>query len=286
MRNREFDRMIRRRTAEEKMKLSDAAQEHFCDALDHARIRQVRQETKATPQKHRIAWILSLECIVAAVLMFLILPARDVTDQGFAPQKSQQEISATMVPVTQTAGAYAPEVSFEVAEGDGASRLLGSFSNQTEDIWLVEWSAQLQNDPAKSSGLIWLEPGVECTEELVWLCKDEKAMIDLNYCGYRVAAKMLHWLDGELLEPGMEGYVDQQSLMEDAFAAKALILAPGIWENGQAGTMRILLPDSWRAAHPEQSEIGYYLEQGILEDGSALCAGNAQIRIGTSETGI
>ena len=279
MKNREFDRMIRARASAEEIKLSPLAQEHFQEGMDNARIHQARQNLQKPRKKSRIAWILSAECIVAAVLVFLFLPARDVTDQGLLPQESRQAISATMVPITQPLSARAPEVRFDaVAEKDG-TKLYGSLANRTDDIWLVEWSAQMEEDQAEANGLIWLEPGVECSECLVQLEAQREINLSVEYRGYRVAAKMLHWMDGDPLHPGEEGYEDQQSLMMDAFAAQALILAPGGWENGQAGAMNLPMPESWHAENPDGSAVAYYLKQGMLEDGSALCGGTERMEL-------
>lgn len=271
MNDHEFDRMIHKRITEEKTELTLSAQENFRDAMDEARIHQARQRNK---KKKTIAWIVSLECIAAAALMLFLLPARDLTDQGLLPQQSQQEISATMVPVTQPEKPLAPTVSMEAAAVNGAASLWFDLQNHSDDIWLIECVTQAQGDAAENVRLIWLEPGAECRETLIWTNAGEEISISAQYHGLRVMADMLHWLDGEPLSLAEERYQEQQSLMEAAFAARALILSPGEWENGKGGVMNLLLPESWKQANPGQSTVAYYLDQGMLEDGSKLCGGS------------
>lgn len=274
-----FDLQMKKCAQAEEMRLKPDAEERFREAMDEARIASAKIENAKPRRKNRLVWLVSAECIVAAVLLFALLPARDVTDQALIPQETQAALSAQMVPITQPRKAHAPQVRFKGVSISGEGSLYASFQNDTDDTWLVEWSAQRKGDEAQSGGLIWLEPGAECGEHFVWLDAGDEAEITARYRGLRVQDKVLHWMDGELLHPGEEGYAGQQSLMEDAFAAGALILAPGDWENGQAGAMRLLMPASWEAAHPEKAALDYYLEQGVLIEESALCSGEETLRL-------
>ena len=78
--------------------------------------------------------------------------------------------------------------------------------------------------------------------------------------GYRVDADVLHWMDGDWLRPGEEGYAAQQALITDAYENGALVLAPGNWENGMAGPMALVLPD----ALGNISSLETYLAAGLI----------------------
>lgn len=272
-----FDEKIRSRAQAEKMRLTVDAEERFRDGMEEAHIACAQCDVQKPGKKKALIWLVSAECILAALLIFALLPARDVTDQAGFPQETQAAISAAMQPVTL------PQVSFEGAALNGEVSLYGAFRNQSDDIWLVEWTAQFHGDAAQSQGLIWLEPGAECTERIAWKKADGETVITAAYRGLRVDARVLHWTEGGLLAPEEEGYQEQQSLLEDAFAAQALILLPGAWENGQAGPMQLVLPDRYRQEHPQQSAVEYYLSMGILKDQSALCSGEESIRLVNAE---
>ena len=274
-----FDQEMKKRAQAEEMHLQPDAEDRFREAMDAARIAAAQRQAEKPKRKKGLVWLVSVECIAAAVLAFALLPVRDMTDQGLIPLETQQAISATMVPVTQPQRALAPQVQFEGVSISGETSLYASFRNDTDEIWLVEWSAQIRGDAAQASGLIWLEPGTECMEQLVCLDVDKEAEITARYRGLRVQARVLHWMDGETLLPGAEGYADQQSLMEDSFAAGALILAPGDWQNGQAGVMRLPLPE---AHQMEDSAVAYYLRQGVLEE-STLCSGAETLHLTSVE---
>ena len=108
-----------------------------------------------------------------------------------------------------------------------------------------------------------LEPGASCTDRAAWPAEGEEAPA-WRYTAYRVAAGVLHWMDGDWLRPGEDGYAAQQELITDAYENGALVLAPGDWENGMAGEMALVLPD----AMGNVSALETYLTAGLLVEES------------------
>lgn len=263
--NRKFDEDMRLRAAKEQAELTPQAQEHFRDAIESARAVMPKPD-RATLNGWKLA---ALPWVAVGVIMLLLIPRQDVTDQGRIAQMPQEEISATMTPVTQPQYARAPQVRFDASMLKEEMRVDGNFQNDTQDIWLVGWKAQISGDHAAVSRLLWLEPGAECEDSVMW--QPQEAMeVSWEYTGWRVTAKMLHWVEGDVLTSGAEGYEEQQALMCDAMDAGALILAAGEWENGKAGAMQLPLPEGCGV----ENALLYYEEKGMLEDGSALCSGS------------
>ena len=114
--------------------------------------------------------------------------------------------------------------------------------NPSDEIWLMEWQTPDDRE------LIWLEPGAECE----WRTDAARA----QWKGYRVTSDFLHWMDTDADE------AEQQELMADAFTNGAMILAPGEWENGEAGAMNLPLPNG-----VEGDAVEIYLKSGDLTDG-------------------
>lgn len=265
MNKRTFDEQMKTRAAAEEMSLRAQVQERFADAADLARVHPADSPVR---RSWKVRTLLALECAAAIALVLFLWPRQDVTDQDLL---SQQDISSAMVPVTQPQYAKAPKVDFIVDAGQTIV-LKTDVKNETDAIWLVEWQGQMKDDSASASQLLWMEPGTKCTERAWWQA-DGNIKLDMSYRGYRVTARVLHWMDGEWLKEDEEGYAEQQSLIEAAFEAEALILAPGIWLNGKAGPMRLVLPARYQKEHPNVTPLNYYLEKGMLKDEYLLCSG-------------
>lgn len=177
------------------------------------------------------------------------------------------EIPTAFLPLSEPSSPAAPQVSVTSRFTANAVMLKAAWRNQTKDIWLVTWQALLSGTEAPLQAptpLIWLEPGTECEDEALYPSDAPTAApVRYAYQGYRVSAEVLFWID-ELIPPEGEDYAEQQALFEDAFAANALLIAPQAWANGEAGGMTLVLPQSYAEAHPEQSPLDYYLENGLL----------------------
>ena len=169
MNKRWFDQEMRKRAQGEHMSLVSDAEERFGDAMDAARM---HKPEKSHGQKWKLRAVLALECAVAITLVLFFWPRRDVTDQS----PMQQEVP--MVPVTQPRYAKAPEVDFSVEAGQTLT-LHTSMRNDTEDIWLVEWQAEMKGDSAAASQLVWMEPGTEFSGRAWWQANGN---IELKMC--------------------------------------------------------------------------------------------------------
>lgn len=215
-------------------------------------------------------------CMAALVLLLAQPPAED--RHGLSSIVSPA-ITQTVLPLAQQEYQEAPTVTADAQLALDWARIQATLKNDTRDIWLVAWQADMDGLPIEQPDLlIWLEPGAACTDRATWAALngvfETPARINWSYTGYRVTADVLHWMDGDWLTPSQEGYERQQALIKDAFENDALILSPGRWENGEAGEMDLVLPDAYLAAHPEQTALAYYLEKGMLEQASAeLCSG-------------
>ena len=252
-----FDRRMRQKAQGENWQLKQDAQERLGEALDRARMQPSKpSRDRASAMGWKLA---ALPWAVVGVIMLLLIPRQDVTDQGLAPQPAQQEISAAMQPAAQYA--RKPDVWFEASYINEEVRVDASFRNDTQDIWIVEWNAKLQDDDAAAGSLIWLEPGAECEDAIIWQTSEDAVDVEWQHACWRVTAKVLHWVEGDVLTPGQDGYEDQQSLMKDAMEAGALILAPEEWANGEAGRMRLPMPKGYE----KENILQYYFETGALE---------------------
>lgn len=271
MKNREWDDALRRRARDEMWKLTPEAEARFQAAEARGRREAARPRAERKKRLPAFAWLVAAECVLA--LLLILWPARDRV-RGPLPAARDAE---SMQPVTQGQQALAPGVDLyaTLLEGQEA-RVEGRFANETDEIWLVEWFSQLEGKQPERR-LLWLEPGASCEDAMAWGTARAGQALQWSYRGYRVTADVLHWLDGERLAPGDEEYAAQQDLMEAAFEADALILAPGDWPGGQAGEMDLLLPDAYLAEHPGESPLGYYLDKGMVESAFDLCQGEGSV---------
>lgn len=270
MKKTNWDDSLRRRAQKEAWALTPEAEARFRSAAARAR----RENAQPKPDKRRFrtfVWVTAAECALA--LLLILWPARDAV-RGPLPTVTE---SPAMHPVTQGQQALSPRVRLDATllEG-GEARVEGSFANETGEIWLIEWRSE-REDGTSDSHLLWLEPGASCTDAMSWGTAQADSTLRWSYRGYRVTAAVLHWLDGERLAPRDADYADQQELLEAAFEADALILSPGVWPNGQAGEMTLLLPDAYLAAHPQESPLDYYLRKGMVQDASDLCRGEGSV---------
>lgn len=271
MKNREWDDALRRRARDEMWKLTPEAEARFQAAEARGRREAARPRAERKKRLPAFAYLVAAECALA--LLLILWPARDRV-RGPLPAARDAE---SMQPVTQGKQALAPRVDLyaTLLEGQEA-RVEGRFANETDEIWLVEWFSQLEGKQPERR-LLWLEPGASCEDAMAWGTARAGQALQWSYRGYRVTADVLHWLDGERLAPGDEEYAAQQDLMEAAFEADALILAPGDWPGGQAGEMDLLLPDAYLAEHPGESPLGYYLDKGMVESAFDLCQGEGSV---------
>lgn len=271
MKNREWDDALRRRARDEVWKLTPEAEARFQAAEARGRREAARPRAARKRRLPAFAWLVAAECALA--LLLILWPARD---RVRGPLPAAQDVES-MQPVTQGQQALAPRVDLRATLLEGReARADGSFVNETDEIWLIEWVSQLEGQQPRHR-LLWLEPGASCEDAMTWGTAREGQTLRWSYRGYRVTADVLHWLDGDPLAPGEEGYDDQQDLMEEAHEAEALILAPGDWPGGQAGEMDLLLPDAYLAAHPGESALGYYLDKGMVEAAFDLCQGEGSV---------
>lgn len=260
MRKQSWDEALRRRAREEGTRLTPEAEARFAEAMARGRRVETRQEA---PKRRSWSWALAAGCALA--LLMLMWPVRDRVNGWPAPRE------ADIVPITHNR-ALAPVVRLDATLLEGA-RVSGSFANDTEEIWLIEWTGQADETEAQTH-LLWLEPGASCEDGMD--APEGTQTLRWSYRGYRVTAKMLHWLDA--------GDADErQEMMEAAFEAEALILSPGDWENGEAGEMALPLPDSYLAAHPETDALAYYQEKGILTAAFDLCQGENSVTLPEAE---
>ena len=251
-----FDEQIRAMVQKEHWKASSRAQSRLLDVVERTQNARQRSPSEARWRLPVIA--VSLAC--AASLLLLSFPRPDVQLNGTPTEK---ETSAVLSQGNRMA--IRPEVELRVRVSGDIMRAEATFSNHTEDIWLLEWSARslnTENEEYQTRPLIWLEPGVTFTDSLEWPFEQQKqAVAEWNCTPYRVTAQILHWMDGAHLQPEEEGYEAQQDLMLEAWKAKALILLPGEWPGGQAGEMQLLLPDT----QMQEDALAYYTETGALE---------------------
>ena len=178
----------------------------------------------------------------------------------------------------QTASALAPQAEAAALPERGVWRAEARFFNDTQDIWLVSWSVDTASEMLEPPDeLIWLEPGASCVDQAAWPVEGEPEQPVWRYTAYRVTADVLHWMDGDWLRPGEDGYAAQQALITDAYENGALVLAPGNWENGMAGPMALVLPD----ALGNVSALETYLAAGLIvqESGGAGQMGESLAQI-------
>ena len=261
MQHQTFDEKMRLRAQNERFTPSARAQQKLEEAMRKGAIGMAKEE------RHRQRWPRAAAfAALAAMMLLMVVMERPPNDQwDKRAVLSAQEISATPLPVT------VPEGELHMTVENRMLRAEANFSNHTGDIWLIQWNAEPSTSVERISAptdLIWLETGITFTDTASWKMfsqwEEQSAQSEWGYTGHRVDAKVLHWIEGEWLLPGEEGYEEQQMLIEDAFANGALILAPGDWPEGTSGEMQLVLPDSYQREHPEMDALSYYTLNGML----------------------
>lgn len=300
-----FDEALRRRAQREKSALSTQAEERVARAIregqaraaSHARAQGERDkaafvwpgEEWQAPHKprRRITRLIPLitgaaACLTAMVLWAARTPVDRVhesaTDTGLSTHNAAFETVLPLADGTDGASALAPQAGAAALPERGVWRAEARFFNDTQDIWLVSWSVDTASEMLEPPDeLIWLEPGASCVDQAAWPVEGEQEQPVWRYTAYRVTADVLHWMDGDWLRPGEDGYAAQQALITDAYENGALVLAPGNWENGMAGPMALVLPD----ALGNVSALETYLAAGLIvqESGGAGQMGESLAQI-------
>lgn len=299
-----FDEALRRRAQRERLEPPAQADDRVARAIREGRARAAAphsgvkdmtetlnwpDERQRTPPKPRLRAVRlvplltgAAACLAAVALWAVRTPVDRVlqttSDAGPAARRTAFE---TVLPLSDgengTSG-LAPQGEAHAASERGVWRAETRFFNDTQDIWLVSWAVDTAADMLESPDeLIWLEPGASCTDYAAWPVEGEQETPTWQYTAYRVDADVLHWMDGDWLRPGEEGYAAQQALITDAYENGALVLAPGNWENGMAGPMALVLPD----ALGNISSLETYLAAGLIVQESG---GSGQMRV-EMETG-
>jgi len=264
--HKDFDQRMRNRAAQEPIRLKPEADIHFEQAMARARTQPAEEAHSKRHWGWKLGALLAVQCtLVLAILWFV--PAQDRV-KGILPMDTPTLVSNEILPLVQ--GEPAPQAQVDAVYTQQGFQVVGSFRNQADDIWLIGWSAQTGD--RRTGDLLWLEPGAACVQHTLWQDLPGKVELNWQYQGYRVTADVLHWVDSEAEE------ADQQMLIEDAFACGALLLLPGDWENGAAGPMQLLLPESYQQQNPEVTPLDYYLQQGLIQAEEGLCSakGSAQ----------
>ena len=298
-----FDEALRRRAQRERLEPPVQADDRVARAIregraraaaPHAGVKDMTEtlnwpdERQRTPPKPRLRAVRlvplltgAAACLAAVALWAVRTPVDRVlqttSDAGPAARRTAFE---TVLPLSDgengTSG-LAPQGEAHAASERGVWRAETRFFNDTQDIWLVSWSVDTAADMLESPDeLIWLEPGASCTDYAAWPVEGEQETPTWQYTAYRVDADVLHWMDGDWLRPGEEGYAAQQALITDAYENGALVLAPGNWENGMAGPMALVLPD----ALGNISSLETYLAAGLIVQESG---GSGQMGKGFAE---
>lgn len=260
MNHQTFDERVCTKAHNESFTPSAEAQQHLRQAMRKG-ASVMGGKTSRFSWKKAVAYA-AVAAMAAAVFLAFQPPAdqwnRSVLTSG-------QEAVATPIPVT------IPEAFFETSVSSRMLHTKATFANHTGDIWLIKWNAEPTvsvQQTKEPTDLIWLETGITFTDDTSWKLaggwNEQTLETEWDYIAYRVADKMLHWIEGEWLLPGSEGYEEQQMLIEDAFVNGALILAPGDWPEGTSGEMQLVLPDSFSREHPEMDALSYYAQKGLL----------------------
>lgn len=256
-------------TFDERMRKQVQAESFTPSAHAQQRLQQAMRKGASVMGRNtgRIAWRrIMAYAVVAAMAAAVILVIQPPSDQWNRSAVTSEHLTApTPIPVT------VPEAFFEVSVSNRMLSTKATFSNHTGDIWLIKWNAEptiSAQDTKEPTDLIWLETGITFTDDASWKLaggwNEQTLATEWDYTAYRVADRMLHWIEGEWLLPGSEGYEEQQMLIEDAFVNGALILSPGDWPDGTSGEMQLVLPDSFQKEHPEMDPLTYYAQKGLL----------------------
>lgn len=266
MKDNRFDEWIRHKAQKEAFTPTLEAETKLTQAI---RAGGSQWPSKARKTASSMHWLAAGAAAVAAVLVLLLFTPFSDSRMGME-QLTAAQPAFTPVPVTL------PEVFLEAHQHGSRLDTAAAFSNHTGDLWIIRWNLALEREghsvrelPAE---MIWLETGITFTDNETFFFEagdwPDGVRLQCGYQAYRVTAKMLHWMDGEWLRPGQDGYEEQQSLMESAVAAGALILYPGEWPEGSSGEMKLLLPDSAPKSSPEEI-LGYYVQNGMLEEAAS-----------------
>lgn len=258
--NQTFDKRMRKQAQSESFTASARSQQLLKQAM-------LKGASSMGGKHSGAAWrrILAYTAVaaMAVAVIYMIQPPSDRWSRSAIT--SEHETIPTPVPVT------VPEADFELSVANRMLQAQATFSNHTGDIWLLHWNAEPQvgvQRVKEATDLIWLETGISFTDEASWKLaggwQEQPVEAEWDYTAYRVADKLLHWVEDEWLLPGSEGYEEQQMLIEDAFVNGALILSPGDWPEGTSGEMQLVLPDSFQKEHPEMDALSYYVQTGIL----------------------
>lgn len=260
MNHQAFDARMKQRAQKEVLTASAEAQQRFQLAMQ-AGAQRMKQGRGQRSWQRVLAVSTAVAMIAAAI--FLIQPPSDQFNRSAV--SSDQTIWNTPVPVT------VPECTVGITVSNRTLHAEATLSNHTGDIWLMQWEAQPMGNVQKlagPTGLIWLETGITFTDHASWKLtggwEEQPAQAQWAFTGYRVEEKLLHWIEGEWLMPGSDGYEEQQMLIEDAFANGALILAPGDWPEGTSGEMQLVLPDRFQQENPSMDALSYYVQSGVL----------------------
>lgn len=299
-----FDEALRRRAQRERLEPPAQADDRVARAIREGRARAAAphsgvkdmtetlnwpDERQRTPPKPRLRAVRlvplltgAAACLAAVALWAVRTPVDRVlqttSDAGPAPRRTAFETVLPLSDGENGMSGLAPQGEAHAVSERGVWRAEARFFNDTQNIWLVSWSVDTAADMLESPDeLIWLEPGASCTDYAAWPVEGEQETPTWQYTAYRVDADVLHWMDGDWLRPGEEGYAAQQALITDAYENGALVLAPGNWENGMAGPMALVLPD----ALGNISSLETYLAAGLIVQESG---GSGQMRVET-ETG-
>lgn len=272
-----FDESLRRRAREETFEVSAQA--------DARVTRAIRRGMRANRKTQRATWAVPMTVAVAAcAIAAVVWLTQPITDRTVSIEADfSSRVFETILPLTngteeenEKNSDIATDASAAVERG--VWRAEARFSNDTEDIYLVSWSVDGAVDLLEPPDeLIWLEPGASCTDYAAWPVEGEQETPVWQYTAYRVTADMLHWMDGDWLRPGEEGYAAQQALITDAYENGALVLAPGDWENGMAGPMALVLPDAMGNISPLET----YLAAGLVVEESGK-TGHMRVETGAT----
>lgn len=277
MTNRELERRLRRLAQRETAQTTPAFDRAFARAMEEGKKTAAKTNPKRkNPLSRR--WTLAAVCAAALVLVAVaaMRPLKD-TRRGYVPTTELQGDLSPLAAEQKPVSSPAPFVQAQAKMDADALTVTVTWHNPTGDIWLVTWEPMPHPKDARWTQirnpypLVWLEPGTTCMDAAIWKLPEgesKPSSMAYSYEGYRVSADMLFWVE-DLLSPTDEGYGEQQELLEDAFANQALMLAPGMWESGEAGEMTLVLPVSYQRGHPEQTPLAYYVENGMLDAGSA-----------------
>lgn len=277
MNNKDFDAELRRKASNEDFTVNPTVEQK----LRHT-MKEPAPSVDAKPFR-RFPYVPAVALLaVAAVLMVAIIaPHRDAT-HGVLPVGEDATITVSALTAGDISGSYTaeqtPSVKVDIQYMGQLVTYTIHIGNDTQSAWLLSWHADMaqaeQNksvEADRQNRLLWVEAGKTCTDSII--CKLEAAapkIVDCHweYTGYRVDSNMLFWVDS-LLMPGDQDYQEQQSLLDDAFAAGSLMMMAEPWDSGEAGGVALVLPASFTHDNPDISALEYYLDAGALNRESA-----------------